>query len=80
MIIQLHTKGGIIPIDSDTVTDEELASLGLTREWLNEYIGEPEKSRAEEILKNSPVAITLPEIWELLRIFGRKLGYETKGG
>lgn len=32
--------------------------------------------RAGELLATSPPVITLPEIWELLRIFGRKLGYK----
>ncbi|KKK94241.1 hypothetical protein LCGC14_2684850 [marine sediment metagenome] len=31
--------------------------------------------RARELLANSPDVITLPEIWETLRIFGRRLGY-----
>lgn len=32
MIITLHTPTGIVKVDSETVTDEELASLGMTRE------------------------------------------------
>lgn len=36
---------------------------------------DPDTIRAEEILGTSPDAITLPEIWELLRIYGRRLGY-----
>jgi len=32
--------------------------------------------RAAELLAMSPPVITLPEIWELLRIFGRRLGYD----
>jgi len=32
-------------------------------------------ARAEELLASSPQVITQPEIWELLRIFGRRLGY-----
>jgi len=31
--------------------------------------------RAQELLATSPAVITMPEIWELLRIFGRRLGY-----
>lgn len=37
-IIQFHTPQGIIPMDSDTVTDKELASLHITREVVNELI------------------------------------------
>jgi len=31
--------------------------------------------RAKELLAMSPPVISMPEIWELLRIFGRKLKY-----
>lgn len=36
----------------------------------------PDELRATEILSHSPTVILLPEVWELLRIFGKKLGYE----
>lgn len=36
---------------------------------------DPDTIRAEEILANSPDVITQPEMWELVRIFGRRLGY-----
>lgn len=36
---------------------------------------DPDTIRAREILATSPDAITQPEIWELLRILGRRLGY-----
>ena len=32
--------------------------------------------RAQELLASSPDVITQPEQWELLRIFGRRLGYD----
>jgi len=35
----------------------------------------PDDMRASEILANSPDVITLPEMWELVRIFGRRLGF-----
>lgn len=31
MIIQLHTPAGIVIVDSDTVADQELADLNVTR-------------------------------------------------
>lgn len=34
--------------------------------------------RAEELLATSPAVITQPQIWELLRIFGRRLGFSFK--
>jgi len=35
----------------------------------------PDTLRAEELLTSSPDVITQPEMWELVRIFGRALGY-----
>lgn len=35
----------------------------------------PDYIRASELLATSPDVIKMPEVWELLRIFGRKLGY-----
>jgi len=35
---------------------------------------DPDIVRAEELLATSPGAITMPEMWELMRIFGRLLG------
>jgi len=34
--------------------------------------------KVEELLANSPPVITLSEIWKLLRIFGKKLGYKER--
>jgi len=36
---------------------------------------DPDTIRAEELLATSPSVITQPELWELMRIFGRRLGY-----
>lgn len=33
-------------------------------------------ARAEELLANPHAVITQPEMWELMRIFGRRLGYD----
>lgn len=44
-------------------TDEEIAMLP-----------DPDIERVKELLATSPAAITMPEIWELMRIFGRRLG------
>jgi len=38
---------------------------------------DPDTIRAEEILATSPTLITMPEIWELLRIICRRLGFPT---
>ncbi|MBA7659129.1 hypothetical protein ES703_67094 [subsurface metagenome] len=36
---------------------------------------DPDTVRAEELLATSPQVITQPDIWELLRIYGRRHGY-----
>lgn len=36
---------------------------------------DPDTIRAEELLATSPKVLTMPEMWELLRIIGRRLGY-----
>lgn len=38
MRIQFHTPKGIINVDTDTVSDEELVELKITREELNDLI------------------------------------------
>jgi len=37
-IIQFHTPQGIVEVDSETATDEELAELNITRDALNDLI------------------------------------------
>jgi len=39
------------------------------------YQPDPDTLRAQELLTSSPDVITQPEMWELVRIFGRRLGY-----
>lgn len=76
MIVELHTPQGVIPIDPETVTDDELAQLGITRDGLYQLLGwDADYLRAQELLASSPQVITQPEMWELMRIIGRKLGY-----
>lgn len=36
---------------------------------------DPDTIRAEELLATSPAVISMPEMWELMRIFGRRHGY-----
>ncbi len=100
MIVQFHTPEGIVDIDSDTVSDADLAGVGLDRQKFNAYLAEqprdlaaeidvinqtisanphydptpPDMARAAELLATSPAVITQPEMWELLRIFGRLHG------
>lgn len=76
MIIQFHTPSGPVEIDPLTVTDAELAMLGLTRaDIAGEIQKAQDEARAAELLATSPAVITQPEMWELLRIYGRRLGF-----
>lgn len=34
----------------------------------------PDTIRAQELLENSPDVISMPEMWELMRIYGRRFG------
>lgn len=77
----------IMDTNQDEHFDLEVCSLSwheATQEELDRYHAEviiippdPDTIRAEEILETSPAVITQPEIWELLRILGRRLGYRT---
>lgn len=40
-IILLHTPHGIVEVDSETVTDAELAQLGVKREAFNKLLPPP---------------------------------------
>lgn len=73
----------------DTTDDEHASLAQLFYDWrlpdadesalfydkVIPYQPTPDEVRAAEILATSPDAITMPEMWELLRIYGRRLGY-----
>lgn len=63
----------LVALDIDDPTADELTQF-------NARIIQPPPSadtlRAQELLASSPDVITAPEIWELLRIFGRRHGYD----
>ncbi len=42
-------------------------------EWVD--IPDPEADRVLELLANSPAVITMPEIWEVLRLMATRMGY-----
>lgn len=50
-IIQFHTPQGIIEVDTDTVTDAELASLYITREAMMEVIPRDLQAEIDELKK-----------------------------
>lgn len=74
--------------DGTLVNDDELWDDGGTLMHTDHLTGEtrlatadeiatmpdPDEARAQELLATSPNIITQPEIWELLRIIGRRLG------
>lgn len=64
---------GIPPLDIDAYLFDE-ASQSLIPNPAYPLI-DPDTLRAEELLQSSPNVITMPEMWELFRIFGRRLGY-----
>ncbi|MBA7590976.1 hypothetical protein ES708_33121 [subsurface metagenome] len=67
-----HAQLSAIALDWNEATPEEL-------ELFNSQViitpPDPDTIRAEELLITSPAVITQPEMWELVRIFGRRLGY-----
>lgn len=51
--------------------DEATQSLVANPAYIEPYNPNPDRIRAKELLSTSPAAITQPEMWELMRIFGR---------
>jgi len=60
--IEQYKDGELVTRIPYEVSDEELAT-------------EIERQTCEEYLAHSPLVITQPEIWYLLRAFAKKLGY-----
>lgn len=46
MIIQFHTPKGIYAVDPETVKDQELSTIGLTRQVVDEY-----KAQSRDVVK-----------------------------
>lgn len=63
MIITFHEPTGTYTRDTDTMTQAELEVLGLA-----------DLPRIAQICATSPGAITMPEVWELLRILAKHAG------
>ncbi len=49
MIIQFHTPKGIVEVESDTVSDKQLAALGLDRQKLSIVLAEQPRDLGAEI-------------------------------
>ena len=76
-------------MDTSPEEHDQLAALAenwneATPEEIDQYNAQvvitppdPDTIRAEEILATSPDVITMPEMWDLLRIFGRRMGYRS---
>lgn len=67
-----HEQLELCAVESGTPTQEDIDLYNAQVEILPP---DPDTIRAEEILATSPAAITMPDLWELARIFGRRLGY-----
>lgn len=60
---------------ADTIREPTLEELELFESLEPTPPPDPNYVRACELLETSPAVITMPEMWEILRIFGRHLGY-----
>ncbi len=49
MIIQFHTPAGVVEIDTETVTDNELALINMTREEFNMFLASQPRDLLAEI-------------------------------
>lgn len=49
MIIQFHTPGGIVEVNTKTVTDYQLSKLSVTREALDELIPRDLEAEIDEL-------------------------------
>lgn len=66
----------ILPINPpDYDSDQFYVDLGNQTIYGEPIPPDSDYVRACELLANPPTAISQPEMWELMRIFGRKLGY-----
>ena len=67
-----HTALATLALSWHDATPEETA---LYASQVTIYTPTPDTLRAEELLALSPPVISMPQIWELMRIIGRRLGY-----
>lgn len=63
----------LINADANTATATQ-AEIDLYNAQVVLTPPEPDLIRANELLATSPTVITMPEMWELIRIFARRLG------
>lgn len=78
---RLNSDGTIRTVESYSHILDVEGAIEITKGQFNEYIASlpapkpeppsPDTLRAQELLTTSPLVITQPEIWELMRIFGR---------
>lgn len=72
----------ILPIDPPTFesdwykVDLDNQQIVGNPDWIDPDLPTEDDIRCEEILSHSPPVITMPEIWEVLRILGKRLGYD----
>lgn len=68
------TEDGALLLLAIESADLTLEQIDLFNATVGPYVPDPDTLRAEELLQSSPDVITQPEMWELMRIFGRRLG------
>lgn len=67
-----HDTLMLYAIEVDSPTVDEVVCFD---NHFEPYEPDPDTLRVEELLSTSPSVITQPEMWELVRLFGKRLGY-----
>lgn len=85
----LEVDGTLRKLTQDTTDAEHAGLIPMSESWreaTQEEIAlleavepppppDPDAVRVAQLLSTSPSVITMPEIWELLRIYARRLGF-----
>jgi len=89
-LLDCAIEPGVFKLTQDTTQEEydHLYPLAIeahdaTQEEIDRYNAQvfitppdPDTLRAQELLASSPDVITQPEMWELMRIYGRRFGFD----
>lgn len=62
MITQFHTKDGVFTVDTDMITDKELAKIGMTRQNLDDFLTEQPRNLETEIDNLKQRIVTLEQV------------------
>lgn len=79
---RVDQSGNTTTVESYSHDQDVDGAIEIDRAEFDTYIAslpppplDPDEARAKELLASSPDVITQPEIWELLRIIGRRSGW-----